>query len=137
MKVTDKMINKWARAGFLIVIAIVFLMYLERILAVLEDNYNEIFNVSTSDSDILFTFLTAILYIFVLWLFVAAALNILSSFREPRMTIDNLGAKIDSLEKKLGEEEKPAEESAVRAEQPPPEFAPEVPPGVPPPPEKL
>ncbi len=104
MKVTNYMINKWTRAGFLIIFGIVLLIYLERLVEELHINFERL---TDSSSEPIFTFLTAVLYIFTLWLFVAAALNILSGFKEPRVSLEDLNKKLDDIEKRLPEVQKP------------------------------
>jgi len=104
MKVTNYMINKWARAGLLIIFGVVLLIYLERLVEELQINFERL---TDSSSDTIFTFLTAVLYIFTFWLFVAAALNILSGFKEPKVSLDDLNKKLDDIEKRLPEVQKP------------------------------
>jgi len=98
MKVTDNMLRKWARAGFLLIIGVVFLIYLPSVLVELQTGFE---NFTESDAERMFTFVEALLYIFTFWLFVSAALNIVSGFKEPKGTIDDLARKIDALDEKL------------------------------------
>ncbi|MDH4123957.1 MAG: hypothetical protein OEV21_07745 [Thermoplasmata archaeon] len=142
MKVTNTMISKWAKAGLLVILGIVLLLYIQPVM----DEFEMIFEeMASGQADMLFNLMTAVLWIIVLWCFVDAVINIVTSFREQKLTVDDLGAKIDKIEKMLtsAPESAPAQpqqrpmivaQDSVKIEEPEPVSPPAPPPEEPPPP---
>lgn len=132
MKVTNVMISKWARAALLIIFGIVLVIYIDAVM----QEFSLLFSHSGSgEASMIMMLLTALFWIVALWCFVSAALNIITSFREPKLSIDDLGAKLDELQRMITERQpgvqapvqKPMviEQARVEAEKP---VGPEVPP---------
>jgi hypothetical protein len=138
MRITNVMISKWARAALLIVFGVILMLYIDAVIT----EFSTIFSHSgIGETSMIMMLLQAIFWIIAIWCFVSAALNIVTSFREQRMTIDDLGAKIDQLQKMILERqpvpqippqrpilieqadigvEKPAKEPVIGPEVPPP-----------------
>ena len=117
MKVTNLMLTKWAKAALLILFGIILIIYLNSVLEELQRAFESILQVETP---MLISLLTAVMWIIILWCFVDAAINIITSFREGRTTIDDLAAKIDSIEKMIkeqGVEVPPAQQKPIVIEQ--------------------
>jgi hypothetical protein len=117
MKVTDYMIMKWSKAARLVIFGIIFFYFMDPVNTDIKDFFSEIEARLSGDGgagggvgglfDGLSGLIYAIYFIIALWCFVGAALNILSSFREQKMTMDDLGAKLDAIEKRLQPEDIP------------------------------
>ncbi len=99
MKVTNFMIMKWSKAALLIIFGIIFFMYLDPVNQEMRDMFAQI--TQGHEMPGLFDLSYVIYFVIALWCFVDAALNILTSFREQKMTMDDLAAKIDAIEKKM------------------------------------
>jgi hypothetical protein len=91
------MAGKWVKAAFLIVIAIVLLLYTDKLVTDLETAFAD---------DVAFEWtwdiLTILLWILVAWLFVDAALTVALSFQEQRYTLLDVMKRLQAIEKKLG-----------------------------------
>lgn len=98
MKITNHMINKWAKAGLLVFFGIILAIYIDGVNSEMQRALSHLIQ---GEATFVFQLLTAIEWIIILWCFVDAALNILTSFREPKLSLDDLGAKLDSIEKKI------------------------------------
>ena len=146
MKVTNYMIMKWSKAALLIIFGIIFIYFLEPVNLELRSLFSQL--TQGHEMPGLFDLSYAIYFIIALWCFVDAALNILASFREQKMTMDDLGAKLDAIEKKLqpanvpqapvqpGIPQQPmvVQQESVAVEEPEESPAPAPPTDVPPPP---
>jgi len=99
MKVTNFMIMKWSKAALLIIFGIIFIYFMDPINLELRDLFSQF--TQGHEMPGLFDLGYAVYFIIALWCFVDAALNILTSFREQKMTMDDLGVKLDAIEKKL------------------------------------
>jgi hypothetical protein len=99
MKVTNYMIMKWSKAALLIIFGIIFIYFMDPVNLELRNLFSQF--TKGNDMPGLFDLGYAVYFIIALWCFVDAALNILTSFREQKMTMDELGAKLDAIEKKL------------------------------------
>ena len=99
MKVTNYMIMKWSKAALLIIFGIIFIYFMDPINLEIRDLFSQV--TQGHEMPGLFDLSYAVYFIIALWCFVDAALNILTSFREQKMTMDDLGAKLDAIEKKL------------------------------------
>lgn len=105
MKITNYMINKWSKAALLIIFGTIFLYYIEPVNAEIRALLS-IFPIPIDMTGLLD--LGYVIYLIIaLWCFVDAALNILTSFREGKLSLDDLGAKIDMIEKKLASAQQP------------------------------
>jgi hypothetical protein len=146
MKVTNYMIMKWSKAALLIIFGIIFIYFMDPINLELRDLFSQF--TQGHEMPGLFDLSYAVYFIIALWCFVDAALNILTSFREQKMTMDDLGVKLDAIEKKLlsanvpqmpgqpGIPQRPmvVQQESVAVEEPVESPAPAPPTDVPPPP---
>jgi len=117
MKITNLMLTKWAKAALLILFGIILIIYLESVLEEFRGAFEGIFH---EETPMLIGLLTAVMWVVILWCFVDAAINLITSFREGRTTIDDLAAKIDSIEKMIKEqavEVPPAQQKPIVIEQ--------------------
>lgn len=136
MKITNVMISKWARAALLIVFGIILMIYINAVI----DEFSTLFGHSgAGETSVILMLLNAIFWIIAIWCFVSATLNIITSFREQKLTLDDLGAKIDELQKLIVDRQTVApspvqkpivvEQARVEVEKPAREpVGPEVPP---------
>lgn len=132
MKITNAMISKWARAALLIIFGVILMVYID---AVIQEFSSLFLQIDVGETSMIRMLLTALLWIVALWCIVSAALNIVTSFRESKLSIDDLGAKIDELQKMIVERSAAApapvsrpmiiEQAKVEVEKP---IGPEVPP---------
>ena len=99
MKVTNFMIMKWSKAALLIIFGIIFIYFMDPVNLEMRDLFSQV--TQGHEMPGLFDLSYAVYFIIALWCFVDAALNILTSFREQKMTMDDLGTKLDAIEKKL------------------------------------
>lgn len=146
MKVTNYMIFKWSKAVLLIIFGIIFLLYMDPVNLEIRNLFGSIPGAPQIGS--LFDLSYAVYFVIAIWCFVDAALNILASFREQKMTLDDLAAKLDVIEMKLAQakpvqphlqpeiQPKPMiiEQENIGATEPAEVFAPAPPTDVPPPP---
>jgi hypothetical protein len=98
IKVTPQMSSKWVKAGFLILLGIVLLYYHSGFIDDLERNSAEEFNLSFEWT---WDLLQVLMWILIAWLFVYAALIIALSFRMDYCTLNDVMAKLSSIEKRL------------------------------------
>lgn len=105
MRVTNYMIGKWAKGGLLVLLGIVLLIYLQRVILELVPAFDRLIG---GEMPFLVNLLNAIGWILTIWCFVDAALNILMSFRDSKVSLEDIGAKIDSIEKKIVEQQQAA-----------------------------
>jgi len=136
MKITNVMISKWARAALLIIFGVILMIYIDAVIK----EFSTLFGHSgVGETSMIMMLLQAIFWVIAIWCFVSAALNIITSFREQKLTIDDLGAKIDELQKLILERQpgvqapvqRPivVEQARVEVEKPVKEpVGPEVPP---------
>ena len=99
MKVTNYMIYKWSKAAMLIIFGVVFLIYMDSVNAGIRSIFSSIPNAPNMGA--FFDLSFAIYFIIAIWCFVDAGLNLLTSFREQKTTMDDLAAKLDVIERKL------------------------------------
>jgi hypothetical protein len=146
MKVTNFMIMKWSKAALLIIFGIIFIYFMDPVNLEMRSLFSQV--TQGHEMPGLFDLGYAIYFIVALWCFVDAALNILTSLREQKMTMDDLAAKLDVIEKKLlsammpqtpvqqGAPQMPmvVQQESVGATEPSEVFAPAPPTDVPPPP---
>ncbi len=93
------MASKWMKAAFLIVLAIVLLLYTDKLVtdlrAALLDNFQVAFEWT-------WELLTILLWILIAWLFVDAVLTVALSLQEQKYTIVDVMKRLQAIEKKLG-----------------------------------
>lgn len=102
IKVTTQMASRWVKAAFLIVLAIVLLLYTDKFVDDLSTAMSEDFDVAFEWT---WDLLTILMWILVAWLFVDAALTIALSFQEYRYTLLDVMKRLQRIEKKLGIQE--------------------------------
>ncbi|MEM4262270.1 MAG: hypothetical protein QXY98_00855, partial [Thermoplasmata archaeon] len=119
-----------------IVFGIILMIYINAVI----DEFSMLFGHSgAGETSMILMLLNAMFWIIAIWCFVSAALNIITSFREQKLTLDDLGAKIDDLQKLIVERQAVAqaplqkpiilEQAKVEVEKPAREpIGPEVPP---------
>lgn len=98
MRVTNFMINKWAKAALLVFFGIILLIYWGQVIEELRPALDRLIQ---GQATFLYDLVNALMWIIILWCFVDAAINIIISFREQKVSLDDLGAKLDAIEKKL------------------------------------
>ena len=96
------MIGKWAKAGLLVFFGIILLIYFEKVMNELIPAFGRLIS---GEAPFLLNLLNAIGWILILWCFVDAALNVLMSFRDSKISMDDIGAKLDAIDKKLAEQQ--------------------------------
>lgn len=89
------MASRWVKAAFLVVIAIVLLLYTDKLVTDLQDNFEVAFEWT-------WDLLTILLWILIAWLFVDAALTVALSFQEQKYTLWDVMKRLQVIEKKLG-----------------------------------
>jgi hypothetical protein len=102
MRVTNYMIGKWAKAALLVMFGIILFMYFDRVMNELLPAFERLIE---GQAPFLADLLNAIGWILILWCFVDAALNIIMSFRDSKISLDDIGAKLDAIEKKMAEQQ--------------------------------
>jgi hypothetical protein len=146
MKVTNFMIMKWSKAALLIIFGIIFFLYMDPVNQEMRDMFAQI--TQGHEMTGLFDLSYVIYFVVALWCFVDAALNILTSFREQKMTMDDLAAKLDVIERKMQSMKMPqgpmqpgvpqmpmvVQQESVGSTEPSEVFTPAPPTDVPPPP---
>ena len=97
IKVTTPMASRWMKAAFLVVLAIVLLLYTDKFVTDLQTAFeDEVAFEWTWD------LLTILLWILIAWLFVDAALTVALSFQEQKYTLWDVMKRLQAIEKKLG-----------------------------------
>jgi len=93
------MASRWVKAAFLVVLAIVLLLYTDKLVTdlqtALEGNLEVAFEWT-------WDLLTILLWILIAWLFVDAALTVALSFQEQKYTLWDVMKRLQAIEKKLG-----------------------------------
>ena len=102
MRVTNYMIGKWAKAGLLVFFGIILLLYFEKVMNELIPAFGRLIG---GEAPFLLNLLNAIGWILIIWCFVDAALNVLMSFRDSKVSMEDIGAKLDAIDKKLAEQQ--------------------------------
>ena len=100
MDVTPQMASKWVKAVFLILLAIVLLMYSDGFVDDLERNSAEEFNISFEWT---WDLVRVLIWILIAWLFVDAVLIIILSLKTQLYTVDDVMERLKSIEKRLPE----------------------------------
>lgn len=99
IKVTTPMASRWVKAAFLVVLAIVLLLYTDKLVTdlqtALEGNLEVAFEWT-------WDLLTILMLILIAWLFVDAALTVALSFQEQKYTLWDVMKRLQAIEKKLG-----------------------------------
>lgn len=99
IKVTTPMASRWVKAAFLVVLAIVLLLYTDKLVTdlqtALEGNLEVAFEWT-------WDLLTILMWILIAWLFVDAALTVALSFQEQKYTLWDVMKRLQAIEKKLG-----------------------------------
>lgn len=99
IKVTTPMASRWVKAAFLVVIAIVLLLYTDRFVTDLRNALQDNFEVAFEWT---WDLLTILMWILIAWLFVDAALTVALSLEEQRYTLVDVMRRLQAIEKKLG-----------------------------------
>ena len=108
MDVTPQMASKWVKAVFLILLAIVLLLYSDGFVDDLERNSAEEFNISFEWT---WDLVRVLIWILIAWLFVDAMLIVVLSLKTQLYTVDDVMARLKVIEERLPE--------ATAAEPPP------------------
>lgn len=111
MRVTNFMINKWGKAALLVFFGIILLIYWGQVLEELRPALDRLIE---GQATFLYDLVNALMWIIILWCFIDAVINIVISFREQKVSLDDLGAKLDAIEKKLASMPTPAAEPAKK-----------------------
>lgn len=98
MHVTPQMTSKWVKAAFLIMLGIILLLYSDGLVDDLERNSAEEFNV---EFEWTWDLVRLLLWILIAWLFIDAVLIIILSLKTEIYTVDDVMAKLKSVEKRL------------------------------------
>lgn len=98
MKVTPQMTARWAKAVFMILLAIVLVMYGSGFVSDLETNAAAEWNMSFEWTWDLMTYL---IWILIAWLLVGAALTIVLSFKMDVYTLGDVMDRLAKIEKRL------------------------------------
>jgi len=123
------MASKWIKAVFMILIALVLLIYGGRWVGELETQSSQQWNMSL---DWTWDLLTYLIWILIAWLVVYALMTIALSFKADLYTIGDVMERLDRIEKRLAPE-KPKAPARPKAENAVPSVTVEDE-GVPPPP---
>ena len=99
IKVTTPMASRWVKAAFLVVLAIVLLLYTDKLVTDLQTALRDNFEVAFEWT---WDLLTILLWILVAWLFVDAALTVALSLQEQKYTLWDVMKRLQAIEKKLG-----------------------------------
>ena len=99
IKVTTPMASRWMKAAFLVVLAIVLLLYTDKLVTDLKTALQDNFEVAFEWT---WDLLTILLWILIAWLFVDAALTVALSFQEQKYTLWDVMKRLQAIEKKLG-----------------------------------
>ena len=99
IKVTTQMASRWMKAAFLVVLAIVLLLYTDKLVTDLKTALQDNFEVAFEWT---WDLLTILMWILIAWLFVDAALTVALSFQEQRYTLADVMKRLQAIEKKLG-----------------------------------
>ena len=100
MDVTPQMASKWVKAVFLILLAIVLLLYSDGFVDDLERNSAEEFNISFEWT---WDLVRVLIWILIAWLFVDAVLIVILSLKTQLYTVDDVIARLKVIEKRLPE----------------------------------
>jgi hypothetical protein len=108
MTVTPQMTARWVKASFLILLAIVMLMYADHLVEDLEANFSDELDISFEWT---WDLLRYLLWIFIAWLFVDAVLIIVLSFRSDAYTLSDVMERLERIEEsqRSSEKELPSE----------------------------
>jgi hypothetical protein len=93
------MASRWVKAAFLVVLAIVLLLYTDKVVTDLQTALQDNFDVAFEWT---WDLLTILLWILIAWLFVDAALTVVLSFQEQKYTLLDVMKRLLAIEKKLG-----------------------------------
>jgi len=93
------MASRWVKAAFLVVLAIVLLLYTDKLVTDLQTALRDNFEVAFEWT---WDLLTILLWILVAWLFVDAALTVALSLQEQKYTLWDVMKRLQAIEKKLG-----------------------------------
>jgi hypothetical protein len=99
IKVTTPMASRWVKAAFLVVLAIVLLLYTDKLVTDLQTALRDNLEVAFEWT---WDLLTILLWILIAWLFVDAALTVALSFQEQKYTLWDVMKRLQAIEKKLG-----------------------------------
>jgi len=106
MKVTNYAVGKWAKGGLLIFFGLILLIYWGQVMEELRPAFERLIG---GQATFLNDLINALMWIIILWCFVDAAINILMSFREQKLSLDDIGAKLDAIEAKIAGQTQPKE----------------------------
>ncbi len=99
MKVTTRMLSKWVKAFFLVLLGVVLALYVDKFVTDLED---ALVNDLRVEFQWTWGLLTILLWILVAWLFVLAALTVAQSLKEDMYTLWDVMSRLRAIEKRLG-----------------------------------
>jgi DNA-binding transcriptional regulator of glucitol operon len=100
IKVTTPMASRWVKAAFLVVLAIVLLLYVNRFVDDLKTTAANLdFTVAFEG---IWDLLTILLWVLIAWLFVDAVLTVVLSLHEQRYTLSDVMKRLEAIEKRLG-----------------------------------
>ena len=100
MDVTPQMASKWVKAAFLVLLGIVLLLYADGFVDDIERNSADEFNISFEWT---WDLVRVLIWILIAWLFVDAVLIVVLSLKTQLYTIDDVMARLKTIEKKLPE----------------------------------
>jgi len=93
------MASRWVKAAFLVVLAIVLLLYTDKLVTDLQTALQNNFEVAFEWT---WDLLTILMWILIAWLFVDAALTVALSFQEQKYTLWDVMKRLQAIERKLG-----------------------------------
>jgi hypothetical protein len=96
------MIAKWAKAGLLVFFGIILLIYFENVMMELSPAFDRMLG---GQAPFLSSMMSAIGWILIIWCFVDAGINVVMSFRESKLSLDDLGKKLDMIEKRIADQQ--------------------------------
>jgi hypothetical protein len=93
------MASRWVKAAFLVVLAVVLLLYTDKLVTDLRNALQDNFEVAFEWT---WDLLTILLWLLVAWLFVDAALTVALSLQEQKYTLLDVMKRLLAIDKKLG-----------------------------------
>ncbi len=93
------MASRWVKAAFLVVLAVVLLLYTDKLVTDLRNALQDNFEVAFEWT---WDLLTILLWLLIAWLFVDAALTVALSLQEQKYTLLDVMKRLLAIDKKLG-----------------------------------
>lgn len=114
--VTPQMTSKWVKAAFLILLGLVLLVYSGGLVDDFERNSSEEFNLSFEWT---WELVRILLWVLIAWLFVDAVLIIALSFKADQYTLNDVIARLNTIDKKVDSLRQKTPTKRVVVESPP------------------